>query len=177
MGNKSRLAGRQFEALLDTLHNYYRGQGMAYISHNGLQAQRTGRGGRHVITMKSQPDYTGVMGPGGIFVAFDAKSSSRPYYYHAPKQAHQLRFLWNVHQMGGAAFLLVYVRAEVMDDDMAWMLWPRPSWESGEGYKLSLRGRRPVGAEIAVQVPPLPGSPYIPDWLSVVDRRLGIVRG
>ncbi len=98
--------GMGFEAELQTTHEEYARNGLALIQKLEVRKVGTRWGIRYVGRMPC--DFTGVL-KGGRFVAFDAKSLSRPAKNRRPdpRQAHQLAYLLDVARLGGLAFYLV----------------------------------------------------------------------
>jgi len=149
--------GAALEELLEWKHNAYRANNQAVVWFNGTKASV--RGGR-VIMEQSRPDFEGVL-RGGRHVAFDAKHVMVPEYRHDRRRAHQLRDLWEVHEAGGVAFLLVSVR---LDD--FYLLWPAYEWRDDKPYHVHLDALASwEGARV-----PVAGGYGLPDWLEIVRK-------
>ena len=160
------IVGKSLELTLDLVHDIYRRQQLALIYHQGTRAIPTAGGWKAI---ESRPDYAGLLyvtkfRP-AIHVEFDAKHCASRRYIHPKKREHQLRKLWDVHEAGGIAGLLVVNLAE----EMAWWLPPQPEWAFGE-FTSTVLGEQertlPVGCHPQF-------SEFVPDWLSVVIKQVG----
>lgn len=157
--------GAALEEVLQWQHNVYAANRRAHVWHNGLKAEvRNGKGGAQYLThlVKSRPDYEGVLTDlGGRHVAFDAKHTQEITYHHDRRRLHQLRDLWDIHEAGGIAFLLVSWNLE-----RYWLCWPEPGWSMTKPYTVKLPEMSPDrGIEV-----PTGGSYKLPDWLSTLEE-------
>ena len=133
--------GLDFEDELKTTHEEYRRLGLAVITKHEVH-KIARRGGGIVYAAKSVSDFTGAL-TGGRFVAFDAKSLSRPAktWRPDPRQAHQLEYLLDVTALGGLAFYLVR-----SGPDTACIVWAEQVKNSGKAeLRLCLSVRRRYG--------------------------------
>ena len=153
----ARIVGQSLESTLDLVHDLYRRERLALVWHEGTRAIPTQRGWKPV---DSRPDYAGLLFGSGRALAFDAKHCAARRYHHPQKREHQLRKLWDVHEAGGLAGLLVVNLA----DEMAWWLPPQPEWALGEFTSTVLgeyRRTLPVGCHGRFHE-------FVPNWLGAV---------
>ncbi|HEY5901533.1 MAG TPA: Holliday junction resolvase RecU, partial [Anaerolineales bacterium] len=144
--------------LLAWQHNIYLSNRRALIWFTGTQGKvRRGK----VILLKSRPDFEGVLCTlGGRHVALDAKVTASVLYRHDHKRLHQLRDLWEVHEAGGVAFLLISHQLERF-----YSVWPQPSWAYREPFSIRLDQLDGRGVEVVRA-----GSNRLPDWLSTIEE-------
>lgn len=159
----SRQNGQALEDTLDLQHAQYRRDRKALCWHNGVQSIHRRA---EIIQVLSLPDYGFILtqhgGRGGMF---DAKftQDERLRYRHPTDRKHQLIQLWDVHQAGGIAFLLVSYRLL-----KHWVVWPDASWEHGGPFAITLRDGEYARWE-ATEIPDSDGN-GLPDWISVIER-------
>jgi len=154
-------AGQALEDALDLLHILYRRDKRATLWHNGVQSIH-GRGGA-IIQVDSLPDYGGVLSSlGARAVMFDAKHTQDDTlrYRHPKDRLHQLAQLWDVHQAGGVAFVLVCYKLV-----RAWVVWPDEVWANHGPYSIILRDGEYATWEATEVTMDENG---LPDWLSTV---------
>lgn len=155
-----RQQGAVLEDVLQWQHNTYRANNLAVVWHNGTKSEV--RGGK-VIMLQSRPDFEGCLTcQSGRHVAFDSKHVTVPEYRHDSRRRHQLRDLWEVHEAGGIAFLLVSVRLESY-----YLLWPTYEWRDEQPYHVKLDQLAAWEGEAV----PIAGGYQLPDWLAVVTQR------
>ena len=153
----ARIIGKSLEDLLDqTVHEAYRRAGQADIWHQGTVCIPTRRGWQPI---ESRPDYSGLLIGSGQHVEFDAKHCLERRYRHSTKRLHQLRILWNVHQKGGIAGILV----ANLEADAAWWLRPRPEW-AREEFQSTVLGLEPWSIPVPCHTA---FWSFVPDWLPV----------
>lgn len=156
----SRIIGQSVETALDQLvHPAYARDGLALVWHEGTRAIHTRQGWKPI---DSRPDYAGVLIDSGRAICFDAKHCADRHYRHSADRLHQLRAIWQVHNAGGLAGILV-VNWEA---ERAWWLRPEPEWEYEHGFKVALE---PGIAVVKVPAHPMFEHEFIPDWLAAVQ--------
>jgi len=126
-----RQQGEQFEGLLAVQHQQYYNQDRVLLWHSGLRCKVVGKG--QMVREDSRPDFEGALYGSGRHIAFDAKSTTKATYSHPKSRMHQCNALWDVHQAGGLAFLLVSVNLE-----MGYILWPDTRWQGEKGFTVHL---------------------------------------
>lgn len=158
----ARAIGESLENLLDvTVHQLYRRTRFADMHHQGTICIPTQRGWTPI---DSRPDYAGLTMPNcplgrGLHIEIDAKHCLDSRYRHSKKRLHQLSILWDVHQAGGIAGILVAnLRIEA-----AWWLVPQVEWAREEFISTPLLAE---GSPEAVVVPRADYGEFVPDWLT-----------
>ena len=102
--------GRTFEEMIELTNAQYRAQGVAVIEKMETKWQVI-RQGKQIVNAfpvkKSTVDFMGIMA-GGPAVAFEAKSTENKTSFPLKNiEQHQMDFLGDFQQLGGAAFFLI----------------------------------------------------------------------
>jgi len=115
----ARKAGQQWEDALEVYHQWLGAQGLAVVHKTGPQivfVKQRGQVGPRV-TGPGPADYVGVLNS-GVFVGFEAKSTSSTSGYSIPAKAmHQLHWLNDIRSTtGGWAKVFYIVRYRKLDE-------------------------------------------------------------
>lgn len=160
--------GKEFEALLEQAHEFYRVRGFADIDHNPTASKHIGK---RVIQVASTVDFSGVIAPDGRAIYFDAKETQEASLPLRSIHAHQIRTITDKQRFGAIAGLMIrfvgvarqsgrifFVPAFVVQK-----LWDEGNWRKG---RKSIS--QPQCEEHGVEVPA--GKIITADWWQVKDR-------
>lgn len=165
--------GKGFEEVLVLGHKHYRRTRQAVVQKVPTPTtvmRRKQPDGTTEITgafhaKKSTVDFLGVLRDGRA-VAFEAKSNQRKTMWPFDSiHQHQVDFLRDVADLGGAAFVLV----EHLPDQAVYLI---PAAEMARRYEEATwkAGRASIAAAELRQFPRVPATPGVPvDWLAVLE--------
>lgn len=162
MGITSRSRGKAAENQIDFLHSIYLANELAFVRHNGVNAEMRGD---DWIPLESLPDYEGCLTAyGGRHVAFDLKFRTSLGYSHKKDQLHQSDYLWRMFLSRAVSFILLWV--ESPDFSGGFALLPQPYWQDYYRKGWSLNRTQLQDREFAFPLPRWDRvSEFVPDWL------------
>lgn len=148
-GHLSRASGKAAENQVDFLHQIYHAHSIALVRHNGTSAEMHGE---DWVPKESPPDYEGCITKyGARHVVFDLKYRTSLGYSHPKDKLHQTEYIWNMHEAGAVAFILLWIETEKFSGGFA--LIPQPYWQLHHNRGWSLSKRDLELPELAIPIP------------------------